>query len=500
MKPLKEILKEVNVEEIYGDLDIFIEGITENSKEIKKGFLFVAKKGVKTSGEEFIEEAINNGAIAILKEPPIIPKKDVCQIIVKDVKEEMGKVALNFYDNPEKKLFLIGITGTNGKTSTAFFLKQAFENLGIKAGYIGTICYDIGKRLPSKETTPSIIELAKLLNMIVAHKGRVCVLEVSSHALSQKRLSNLKFEIAGFTNLSRDHLDYHKTMENYYQSKKLLFTSHLVNKGKAVISLETPWGERLAEELKKERKDVEIIFTNYKDFEVLVEGRENGLLLKVKKKNKEWLLKINAIGDFQRFNIGVALAILMSFAKRENLKKSEKEIISAFSNVSPPEGRLELVTTHNKALFVVDYAHTPDALKFSLLGVRPWVKNRLILVFGCGGERDKGKRPLMAKVAEELADIVIVTSDNPRREDPFAIIKDIISGFEKEKPIVIVDRKEAIKEAVKIAQPGDVVLIAGKGHETYQQIGDKRIPFSDKEEVLKAIRNMKEGVRVEYRK
>ncbi len=485
-KALKEVLKGVDITEFCGDLDIFITGVTEDSREVRPGYLFIARKGTQKSGEEFIEDAIKKGAVAILKEPPVLPEKSVTQVIVKDSKREMGKVALNFFDNPQKKLKLIGITGTNGKTSTAFFARQALEKLGVKTGYIGTVFYDVGEKLPAKETTPSIIKLAELFNLLVKRGFEACVLEVSSHALEQRRLSELKFDVAGFTNLSRDHLDYHKDMESYYQSKKLLFTEHLIEKGGAVISFETKWGKRLLEELLSECLHVRLFPVNTDSFKVEVLGRKEGITLLIERKEAEYKLHLSAIGDFQRFNLGVAWGLLVCLGIEESL------LPDAFSGAVSPPGRLEVVGSFNGALLVVDYAHTPSALKAALLGIRPWVKNRLILVFGCGGDRDKGKRALMGAVAEGLADLVIVTSDNPRSEDPQAIIEDILKGFKKKKPLVIPDRREAIKQAVTLLEEGDVLLVAGKGHEDYQEIKGRRVPFSDKEELLRAVKKFQE--------
>ncbi len=484
-KTLRELLKGVNIEEVSGSLDVFITGITEDSREVKPGYLFVARKGTKKSGEEFIKDAVKQGAIAVIKEPPFAPERGITQIIVRDIKEEMGKLALNFFDNPQEKLRLIGITGTNGKTSAAFFVRQALENLGLKTGYIGTVEYYVGEKLPAKETTPSIIKLAELFSLLVKRGFEACVLEVSSHALHQKRLSTLKFEVAGFTNLSRDHLDYHKDMETYYQSKKLLFTEHLIENGAAVISLDTAWGKRLFEELSKEHPYLKLFPVNGEGFEVEVLERGEGIKLKVKRDGRNYEVFLEAIGDFQKFNLGVAWGVLLCLGIEESL------LTDAFSGAVSPPGRLEVVGSFKGALLVVDYAHTPSALKSALLGLKPWVRNRLILVFGCGGNRDKGKRQVMGEIAEELADIVIVTSDNPRFEDPQAIIKDILKGFKKKKPLVIPDRREAIEKGVEILEEGDVLLVAGKGHEEYQEIGGKKIPFSDREELLRVVKEAK---------
>lgn len=488
---LKELLPQEEILETYlADEEIEVKGITDNSKKVYPSYLFFARKGVFQDGESFIPEAIEKGACCIVRESPPDKALKIPQIRVKNLRKALGDAVLNFYGRPEKKLHLIGITGTNGKSSTSYFLKCLLDALGYKTGYIGTLFYDVGERKEAKETTPSILEVAPLLKE-ARHKGfKFVVMEVSSHALSQDRLLPLKFDLAGFTNLSRDHLDYHRDMEEYYQAKKKLFTHYLKEKGKAVISFESPYGKRLYEELKQERGLTEeaLLAVNDGKIRVKILEREGGLKLRIKALKGEYEVKTELFGDYQALNVGTLVGCALF------LGLEEEKIISALRELRNPPGRLELCGIYNSAYIFVDYAHTPEALQKAIESLKPLCKGRLITLFGCGGNRDPGKRPLMGKIASELSDLVILTSDNPRFEDPLKIIEEIKLGLNGKTPYFeIPDRREALLFAIKNLRPGDCLLVAGKGHETYQEIKGVRYPFSDREEVKKIIRSLKEN-------
>jgi UDP-N-acetylmuramoyl-L-alanyl-D-glutamate--2,6-diaminopimelate ligase len=491
MKTLKDILKEIEVINSFAltNLEtIEVKGIEENSKLIKPGYVFVARKGINTNGEFFIEEVISKGAVAVLRETPPDRNLKISQFQIKNLKKSIFKILSNFYDNPCKALKLIGITGTNGKTSVSFFTKCLLDHFGVKTGYIGTLFYDIGEVFPSKETTPSLFTLFPLLKKLTKKNYQACVLEVSSHALSQDRISGIKFDICAFTNLSRDHLDYHKDMEDYFNAKKKLFLNYLKKEGTAVISLETSYGKRLAEELKQ--ADLKKLFLvndpeGKGDVNVEIVDRRGGLTLKVRCRGKGYLVKTQVFGDYQAKNIGTLWGVFLALGFEAD------EIAKRISQLKNPPGRLEVVSEFRGAKIVVDYAHTPSALEEALKSLQKVKEKRLMVLFGCGGNRDTGKRPLMGKVANKLADEIILTSDNPRFEDPLAIIEDIKRGLNGTKPLkVIPDRREALKQAIKELKKGDVLLVAGKGHEDYQEIKGKRIPFSDREEVLNIVKNL----------
>lgn len=497
MKLAREVFQEVKVldiiprEKIEAFYEIKIKGISDNSKEIGKDFIFVARRGTTLDGKVFIKEAIDRGAkIVVTDERLDLSEIDLSKaffVLVEDIYQTLSQLVLNFYDHPQKKLLLIGVTGTNGKTSVCYFTKTLLaEKFGLKTGYLGTIFYEIEERIPAQETTPSILRVAPLLKEMVEKKFKACVMEVSSHALDQRRISGLFYEVAGFTNLSRDHLDYHKTMEAYYQAKKRLFLEHLKSDGKVVISLESEYGKRLYQEIKSFIEEDRIFLVNDGRIKAEVIDVKEGLRLRIKihEGHKERIYEIDTslFGEYQAKNVATVIGILKS------LGFEEEEIIEGLKLLKNPVGRLELVSEFKGAKVFVDYAHTPSALENVLKSLLPFKKKRLIVVFGCGGDRDQGKRPIMGEVAERLADFIVLTSDNPRFEDPDKIIEDIKKGLKGIKPYVVIpERREAIEFALGLLEEGDVLLIAGKGHETYQEIKGKKYPFSDKEEVLKVL-------------
>ncbi len=486
MKTIKELLKDVEILEKKGSVEVLSSkalGITEDSREIKPGYIFVAKKGTNLNGETFIPDAIKRGASVVIKEGPLkngIPE-GVLQLRVRDTKKVLSILALRFFGDPQKRIKLIGVTGTNGKTSVSWFLKQCLSLKGNPVGYTGTIGYDVGSFFRAKETTPGIVEFARLLKEAAENKLEWIVSEVSSHALSQDRIRGLNFEVGVFTNLSHDHLDYHGSMEEYYQAKRRLFEVYVAEEKPCVISLETPWGERLKEELKRYYPKKKVFTTNHPEFFVRLRRGCKDPIFELVTKNGVYPFVSQVVGGYQLKNLATVAGVLLV------LGWQEKEIVEAFEVLKNPPGRLELVGHFKGADIFVDYAHTPEALKEAILTLKEAFRKKLLLVFGCGGNRDKEKRPEMGKIACELADYSIITSDNPRWEDPEKIVRDIEKGFFEKRYTVILDRREAIARAIERLEPGWVLLIAGKGHEDYQEVMGKRHPFSDSQVVKEII-------------
>ncbi len=470
MKTLKSLFQKIPYLQLRRP-ETQISGLTDDSRDVRPGDLFVACRGLNHDGHDFIPQALEKGAIAIVSERSVELPEDVGFVLVKNSRDILGEIASSFYDSPSERLTLVGITGTNGKTSTAWFIRYMLSKLGFKVGLLGTIHYDLGRRiLPAKETSPPPIRLHRYLAEMVSSNISHVVMEVSSHALDQKRLESLSFQVAGFTNLSRDHLDYHHCIEKYFEAKTRLFRDYLDLYGKAVINVSDKWGRKLLEIVGK--KAITVGRGSSLNGKVLAR-LPDGYSFLIKFKEKEIVLSTKLYGDFQLENLLIAVATGIA------LNLDFEDLVDALSDVQAPPGRLELVGKKHDAFIFVDYAHTPHALAKALESLRPFVSNRLFCVFGCGGDRDRGKRSLMGKVALELADQVILTSDNPRNEDPNIIIADILSGMNGATPLVIPDRREAIFEAISRLRPGDVLLVAGKGHEDYQEIKGRRYPFSD---------------------
>ncbi|AEH44320.1 UDP-N-acetylmuramyl-tripeptide synthetase [Thermodesulfatator indicus DSM 15286] len=469
MKRLEELIKNLRPEFLHRP-ETPIAGLTDDSREVKPGYAFVACRGTSADGHKFIPQALEAGAVAILAERKLDLPDNIAQVVLPDTRKALPELASAFYDYPEKDLIFIGVTGTNGKTSVTYFLYQILVKLTGGVGLIGTIFYDTGLGLSRASlTTPGPVKLRALLAAMRQADYRHVVMEVSSHALDQDRVAGLAYHVAGFTNLSRDHLDYHGTMEAYYQAKKKLFTEYLRASGQAVINVANPWGRRLAEEI-----SAPVIKIGEDLRGMVTERSQAGYSFLLEYGHQKYPLATTLYGDFQLENlliaIGCGLALGFSF----------EDLLSCSRELKPPPGRLEPVGQKNGALIFVDYAHTPEALAVALKSLKPMAR-RLIVLFGCGGDRDKGKRPLMGQVAEDLADIVILTSDNPRSEKPEDIINDIMAGMKKTPFLVEPDRYQAMVKAVSALEKGDVLLVAGKGHEDYQEISGKRIPFSDRE-------------------
>ena len=464
---LNELLENVPHALLQGNDKIEISGLSLNSRQVKPGFVFVAKKGALSDGAIYISDAVERGASAIfVTEPPKLVPDNVAVVKISEDIDTLSLLAHRFYGQPKCKL--VGITGTNGKTTSAYVVRNFLSAMGLTVGLIGTISYEIKDlKKPASRTTPDVFELYGLLSVMDKAGADAVVMEVSSHAAVQKRIGDLKFDALVFTNLTQDHLDYHHSMEEYYQAKRRFF-EHCKEDASCFVMVDDEWGERLAKELKEEGKRVVTMTTSGKEAEIKAEGisvmRDGSeFTLKGAFKN-DHRIKINYLGRHNVANVMGALAVACSFGL------SEEKALSLCPALPPVPGRLEFMPNKLGLVIVIDYAHTDDAMRNVMKCLREITENKLWIVFGCGGDRDRTKRPKMGKAAEEMADMVVITTDNPRTEDPEAIVADIRSGMSGENYKVILDRKEAIAYAVSSARSGDVVLIAGKGHETYQEI------------------------------
>lgn len=479
---LTDLLKGVKTLNINGDSDIDIAGINIDSRKIKAGHLFVAVKGTQVDGHQFINKAIELGAKAVLVEDmPTDLKEDVTYVQVASTEIEVGKIATIFYGNPTKKLKLVGVTGTNGKTTIATLLYNMFRKFGYKVGLISTVCnYIDDEAHPTDHTTPDPIELNQLLGEMVAAGCEYAFMECSSHAIHQHRIGGLHFEGGVFTNLTRDHLDYHKTFENYRNAKKMFFDS-LSKNAFAITNADDKNGMIMVQNCKANIKTYSM--QRMADFRAkIIECHFEGMYLEVDGKE----VGVQFIG---KFNVSNLLAV---YGTAIMLGKSQDDILLALSTLKSVNGRLDPVHSPEGFTAIVDYAHTPDALENVLGAIHDVLEGKngkVITVCGAGGNRDKGKRPLMAQEAVKQSDTVILTSDNPRFEDPQAIIDDMVAGLDanqRKKVLTIVDRREAMRTAAMMAKKGDVILVAGKGHEDYQDIQGVKHHFDD-HEVLREI-------------
>ncbi|AWX07804.1 UDP-N-acetylmuramoyl-L-alanyl-D-glutamate--2,6-diaminopimelate ligase [Prevotella intermedia] len=484
---LNDLLKNIKPLNIVGNTDKDIKGINIDSRKIERGHLFVAMKGTQTDGHKFIEKAIELGASAVLLEdmPAETAEKDITYIQVKSTEDAVGKVATTFYGDPSHQLKLVGVTGTNGKTTVATLLYNMFRKFGHKVGLLSTVCnYIDDKEVPASHTTPDPIELNALLARMVAEGCEYAFMECSSHAIHQRRIGGLKFAGGLFTNLTRDHLDYHKTFENYRDAKKMFFDD-LSKDAFAIINADDKNGMVMVQNCKAKIKTYST--KRMADFRArILECHFEGMYLEVDGKE----VGVQFIG---KFNVSNLLAV---YGTAIMLGKKAEDILVALSTLKNVNGRLEPIASPEGYTAIVDYAHTPDALENVLMAIHEVLDGKggnVFTVCGAGGNRDKGKRPLMALEAVKRSDKVILTSDNPRNEDPQAIIEDMLAGLDttqKKKVLSITDRKEAIRTACMMAQKGDVILIAGKGHETYQEINGVKHHFDD-HEVVREIFGLK---------
>jgi len=485
---LKTLAAAIPVRQVIGTLDRTVESIAYDSRRVQKNGLFVALRGEKVDGHDFIGQAIEKGASGIVAERAEQHSRASC-LVVENTRSALPDLAATFYGFPVRRLKLAGVTGTNGKTTTTFLIKHICEKAGLRCGLIGTVRYEIGERiLPAIRTTPESLDLQELLAQIANAGCKAAAMEVSSHALAQERTRGLQWNVAVFTNLTQDHLDFHGTMENYFESKVKLFAQLAQQPKKrnpvAVVNIDDRYGEQLLSKIDKKIPIVTYGMGARADFRASNYRMEfGGTSFQLDAQGKSYLVRVPLIG---RFNVANSLAAL---AAANALGVTLREAVLSLGKTPQVPGRLEAVPAKRQFQIYVDYAHTPDALLNVLKTLRELEPRRLIVVFGCGGDRDRQKRPLMGSIVDQNADYAIITSDNPRKEDPEAIIAEVEKGFRANQHEKIVDRTAAIARAIAIALPRDVVLIAGKGHETYQEFSDHTVPFDDIQVARHALEN-----------
>jgi UDP-N-acetylmuramoyl-L-alanyl-D-glutamate--2,6-diaminopimelate ligase len=482
MMRIEEILKEIDIVSLTGETEAIISNIEFDSRKVTKGSLFVAINGYNTDGHDYINSAVASGASAVICE--ILPEnqnKSICWIRTRDSARALGFAASNFYGNPSSSLKLVGVTGTNGKTTIATLLYSMFLRLGYKCGLFSTVCnYINGKELPATHTTPDPVQLNSMLSEMVREGCDYVFMEVSSHSAEQQRIAGLTFTGGIFTNLTHDHLDYHKTFDNYLAAKKSFFDS-LPDDSFALVNIDDRNGRVMLQNCQARHYTFSV--KGIADYRCgIIEQGFEGMGLKIQGE-EVWT---RFIGDFNASNL------LAVYAVSELLGTAKKEILTILSDLHPVSGRLEIVKSARGISGIVDYAHTPDAL-LNVIGTINKIRKgdfQLITVVGAGGDRDKTKRPKMAAISAEGSTKIILTSDNPRTEDPEKILDDMEAGITpdlKRKTLRISDRREAIRTAVMLANPGDVILVAGKGHETYQEIMGVKYHFDDREELRNAL-------------
>ncbi len=474
MKLLKDILYKVRIEQVEGSTNTAIEKIAFDSRQVVPFTLFVATRGTQVDGHAYIDKAVESGASAIIcEELPAVLREGVTYVRVSNAAEALGILAANFHDHPSKGLKLVGITGTNGKTSVATLLFRMFRSLGYKCGLISTVEIRIGqKTIPSTHTTPDAVRLNELLAEMLEAGVTHCFMEVSSHSVVQERISGLRFTAGVFTNITHDHLDYHGTFAEYIKAKKRFF-DQLPATAFALVNADDANSAVMVQNTKAMKRSYAL--RNMADHKArVVENQLTGLHLNIDGHD----VYARLVGEFNASNL------LAVYATAVLLGEAPLNVLTALSDLEPPRGRFQVVRGSGGILGIVDYAHTPDALK-NVLGTINDVcshNENVITVVGCGGDRDRTKRPVMARIAVELSGNVVLTSDNPRSEDPMAILNEMRAGVgmgEQGRVFVNPDRREAIRQAVSMAKPGDVVLLAGKGHETYQEIAGVKHPFDD---------------------
>lgn len=476
MHELKDILYKVNITSASGDMGISLKGIAFDSRKVKDAFLFVAVKGIQSDGHEFIKAAIQKGAVAIVCEKlPEALSENITYVTVKDSAKALGTIAANFYENPSAKLKLVGVTGTNGKTTVVTLLYKLFTSMECSTGLLSTVENKVNNEvIVATHTTPDPIQINELLVKMLEAGCTHCFMEVSSHAVVQGRVEGLTFAGGVFTNISHDHLDYHRTFESYIRAKKGFF-DELPSDAFALVNLDDKRGMVMLQNTKASKRTYAL--KKMADFKAKVMTNSlEGLELEIENRNVWFKL----IGDFNAYNL------LSVYATAVLLGEDPESVLMKLSALSGAAGRFELILPGSKFTAIVDYSHTPDALKNVLETITQFRtgQEQVISIVGCGGDRDKMKRPLMAAIACKYSNKAIFTSDNPRNEDPMEIIKDMQKGVgvtDAKKTLVIVDREEAIKTACMMAKEKDIILVAGKGHETYQEIKGVKYPFDDKE-------------------
>jgi UDP-N-acetylmuramoyl-L-alanyl-D-glutamate--2,6-diaminopimelate ligase len=478
---VKDLITHLPGARVEGAVDREITSMAYDSRRVTPGTLFVAVPGQRVDGGEFMADAVDRGAPVVLCHHDAVAPARVTRIRVDDVREAMARASAAFYGRPSSSMKLVGVTGTNGKTTVAFMVKAILEASGSKTGLMGTVRYEVGDRvIPAQRTTPESVDIQQMLAQMVRADCQACVMEVSSHALDQKRVWGIGYDVAIFTNLTQDHLDYHGTMESYFASKARLFTPDWESDKipACIINIDDDYGARLAAQTKQ--VSVRLTYGVEKSAELratqLELGRDGSRFL-VETADKSFACRLPLIGRHNVYNalaaIGAALVLGIPV----------RHIQAALNSLPPVPGRLEAIHRGQPFGVYVDYAHTDDALQNVLTTLREITRGRVLLVFGCGGARDVTKRPKMGRVAGRLADYTIITSDNPRREPPAEIAAQIERGLvavRNDQYHVELERRRAIDEAIRMAQPGDTVLIAGKGHETYQEFSDTVVPFDDR--------------------
>ncbi len=492
---LQELIQNLPVKETLGKMSTKICGITQDSRKVQKGFLFVAIQGYGQDGHRFIPEAIKNGAAALVVSENYEIGTTIPKVMVANSRKTLAQLAVRFYENPSEKMTMIGITGTNGKTTITYLLESILKEAGRNPAVLGTINYRYGGKVFSSEnTTPESVDLQKLFSEMLKEGVTDVVMEISSHSLLMERVRGIEFDVAAFTNLSQDHLDFHLDLKNYFEAKLKLFTDFLSESPKkersAVINMEDSYS---GDVLKKNTvRSVRVGLTGPYEvsaqfFNFSTEGIEARILIG----SEVLTIRSPLLGLFNLENILVAVGIAYS------LGIATETIRLGIEKVNCVPGRFEKIPNSRGLYVFVDYAHTPEALARVGECLRSFTKEgRVITVFGCGGDRDRSKRPMMGREASKFSDVIVVTSDNPRTEDPSRIIEEIVAGFQdtpfpEENIFQVIERKEALRQAIKMAKSGDLVLVAGKGHEDYQILGSKKIHFSDQEilrELLKEKR------------
>ena len=486
MKSLKDILYKVEIASVIGTTDLPISSVHFDSRKVKKQSLFVAVKGTQTDGHQFISQAIKNGATAIVAEQlPFETEKNISYIIVKNSSKALGVLATNYFENPSEKLKLIGVTGTNGKTTIASLLFNLFLGMNKKVGMLSTIQNKINHTtIESTHTTADALEINQLLSQMVEKGCEYCFMEVSSHAIDQNRITGLAFNMMVFTNISHDHLDYHSTFNEYINAKKKVF-DNLNSNAVVLVNNDDKHSMEMIANTKAKKQTYSL--KTMSDFKCkILENQFDGMLLSI----NNFDLWTKLIGEFNAYNV------LAVYAVGILLETQEGKLLEGISMLSSAKGRFQTVRNKEGVTAIIDYAHTPDALR-NVLGTINKIRSgneKLITVIGCGGDRDTKKRPKMAAIATDLSTQVIITSDNPRSENPEDIIKCMMAGLDpvqKKKTLVIRDRKQAIKTACTISEKDDIILVAGKGHEKYQEIKGVKYPFDDMQELKESLNLIK---------
>ncbi len=483
---LKDLIKNIEAKKIIGSLDLEVTGINHDSREVKPGDLFVAIEGFNVDGHDFLSEVGHKGAKAVIVEEDVTLKEDITIIKVEDTRIALAELSSVFLGEPSKKMEVIGVTGTNGKTTITYLIRSIFEENNKKIGVIGTNGNIINEKLYETEnTTPESLALQKNFYEMARFNTDICIMEVSSHSLDMKRVEDTDFNVGVFTNLTEEHLDYHNTMDEYFNSKlKLFYMTKDVN----IINIDDPYGKLIVERVSKEKANIITYgITNRADiFATDIVYSSTGVSFKLNTPKDSINIELNIPGEFSVYNALAAASC--GFAYSMDLKT----IKAGLEKVKGVKGRFEIVPTNRDFTVIIDFAHTADSLEKTLIAIDKFAEGRKVVVFGAGGNRDKTKRPIMGETVAKHADLSIVTSDNPRDEEPEKIIQDIIKGIEKVKGdyVYYVDRKDAIRYALKNAKPKDIILLAGKGHETYTIIKDKVIPFDERKIVLDILKGI----------